>query len=235
MKIKILLALAITLSVFAACKKEKPLIEEPIAIGKEDPLEYAKDSISYSIDGITYTLSKYSSFYGAGSNQPYAKVDSIVNYAYYISGIKDSVLYSRKYGIYSDQNKVDVIFIKTYPAASMLQGSILRSKDIIELFTVGPRNYAIDYGRDNIQNGIALSLSDGFKTYGSDSFRTPPQLSADAQKYSKFEITSLRKLNSGTYLLEAKFNATVFNEKNESKKLQDGYVRLVMNKFDLIL
>ncbi len=234
MKIKILPGLAIALFIFAACKKEKPLNEQ-IATEKEDPLEYARDSISYSIDGITYNLSKFSSFYGVGDSQPYSKVDSIVDYAYYISGIKDSVLYSRKYGIYNDQRKVDVIFIKTYNKASLLQGLTLRPKDVMDLFTVGSRNYAIDYGRDNIQNGIALSISDGFKTFGSESFRTPPQLSSDAQKYSKFEITSLRKLNSGTYILEAKFNAMVFNEKNESKKLQNGYLRLVMSKFDTIL
>jgi len=235
MKTKILLGLATALFIFTACKKENSLIEQPVAIEKEDPLEYAKDSISYSIDGITYNLSKFSSFYKVGIGQPYSKVDSIVNYAYYISGIKDSVLYSRNYGIYDNQHKVDVTFIKTYNTASLVQGTFLRQKDVIDLFTVGSRNYAIDYGRDNIQNGIALSISDGFKTYGSESFRTPPQLSSDAQKYSEFEITSLRKLKSGTYIVEAKFNAIVFNEKNESKKLRNGYLRLVMSKFDTSL
>lgn len=235
MKIKILPGLAIALFIFAGCKKEKPLIEEPVAIQKEESLEYAKDSISYSIDGVTYNLAKFSSFYGAGNSQPYAKVDSIVNYTYYVSGIKDSVLYSRKYGIYNDQRKVDVIFIKTYNKASMLRSSILKPKDVMDLFTVGSRKYAMDYGRDNIQNGVALSISDGFKTFGSDSFRTPPQLSSDAQKYSKFEIISLKKLNSGTYILEAKFNAMVFNEKNESKKIQNGYLRLVLSEIDSIL
>ena len=117
----------------------------------------------------------------------------------------------------------------------MVQGLVLMPKNVIDLFTAGSRHYAIDYGRDNIQNGIALSISDGFKTYGSDSFRTSPQLSPDAQKYSKFEITSLRKLKSGTYILEAKFDVLVFNEKNESKKLQNGYLRLVISGFDSLL
>ncbi|MBB6237182.1 hypothetical protein HDC90_001800 [Pedobacter sp. AK013] len=235
MKSKSLLGLAIALFFFAACKKDNPIIEPPIVIEKEDPLEYAHDSISYSIDGITHKLSKYSSFYSAENRQPYSKVDSIVKTAYYISGIKDSVLYTRKYGIYGNGQNVDVIFIKTYKKALMLQSLILRPKDIMDLFTVGTRNYALDYGRDNIQNGIAISISDGFKTYGSDSFRTPPQLSSDAQKNSKFEITGLKKLKSGTYIIEAKFNAMVYNEKNESKKLENGYLRLVMSKYDLIL
>ncbi|MDQ0969434.1 hypothetical protein QFZ20_004837 [Flavobacterium sp. W4I14] len=235
MKSKSLLGIAIALFFFAACKKDDPIIKPPVVIEKEDPLEYAHDSISYSIDGITYKLSKYSSFYSASNRQPYSKVDSIVDNGYYISGIKDSVLYSRKYGMYNDEQKVDVIFIKTYNKASMLQSLILRPKNIMDLFIVGQRNYALDYGRDNIQNGVAISISDGFKTYGSESFRTPPQLSADAQNNSKFEITSLKKLKSGTYILEAKFNATVYNEKNVSKKLENGYLRLVMSKYDSIL
>ncbi|MCX2494105.1 hypothetical protein OQX63_11520 [Pedobacter sp. PF22-3] len=235
MKNKHLLGIAIALFFFAACKKDNPIIEPPVVIEKEDPLEYAHDSISYSIDGITYKLSEYSSLSGAGNRQPYSKVDSIVGNAYYISGIKDSVLYSRDYGIYTDGKKVDVIFIKTYKKTSMLQSLILRPKDVMDLFTVGTRNYALDYDRDNIQNGVAISLSDGYKTYGSDDFRRPPLLSSDAQKNSKFEITSLKTLKSGTYILEAKFNAMVYNEKNVSKKLENGYLRLVMDKYDLIL
>lgn len=235
MKSKSLLGVAIALFFLAACKKDNPIIEPPIVIEKEDPLEYAHDSISYSIDGITHKVSKYSSFYSAENRQPYSKVDSIVKSTYYISGIKDSVLYTRKYGISNNGQNVNVIFIKTYKKALMLQSLVLRPKDIMDLFTVGTRNYALDYERDNIQNGIAINISDGFKTYGSDSFRTPPQLNADAQKNSKFEITSLKKLKSGTYILEAKFNARVYNEKNESKNLENGYLRLVMDKYDLIL
>ncbi len=236
MKIQNLLGVAIALVFFSACKKEQQLIEQPIAIEKDDPMEYAHDSVSYSIDGITYNVSKFSSYSGSSNSQPYSKVDSIVNYNhYYISGIKDSVLYSRKYGIYNDQHNVGVIFIKTYHKASMLQSLILRPINVLDLFNVGTRNYALDFGRDNIQNGVALNFSDGFKTYGSDSFSTPPQLSLDAQKHSKFEITSLKQLKSGTYILEAKFNAMVFNQKNESKRLENGYLRLVISKIDFIL
>jgi hypothetical protein len=233
MKNKHLLGIAIALLFFAACKKDNPITEPPV-IEKEDPLEYAKDSISYSIDGISHKFSESSSFYSAVNSQPYSKVDSIVNNAYYISGIKDSVLYSRKYGFYNDRQYVDVIFIKTYNRASMLQSVILRPKDMMDLFTVGSRNYALDYERDNIQNGVGINISGGFKTYDSNSFRTP-LLSADTQKNSKFEITSLKKLKSGTYILEAKFNAMVYDEKNVSKKLENGYLRLVMSKYDFIL
>ena len=151
MKSKSLLGITIALFFFAACKKDNPIIEPPIVIEKEDPLEYAHDSVSYSIDGITYKFSESLSLSGAGNSQPYSKVDSIVGNAYYISGIKDSVLYSRNYGLYTDGKRVSIVFIKTYNKASMLQSIILRPKDVMDLFTVGTRNYALDYGRDNIQ------------------------------------------------------------------------------------
>ncbi|SFA48789.1 hypothetical protein SAMN04488511_107220 [Pedobacter suwonensis] len=233
MKSNSFLGLAVALFFFAACKKDNPVIEPPAIIEKEDALEYARDSISYNIDGLTYNFSESSSFSRAGNRQPHSKVDSIVNNAYYISGIKDSVLYSRNYGMYNNGKKVDVTFIKTYKKASMLQSVILRPTDVMDLFTVGTRNYVLDYGRDNIQNGIAISISGGFTTFGSDSFSMPP-LSSDAQKNSKFEITSLKKLKSGTYILEAKFNATVYNYQNVSKKLENGYLRLVMKNYELI-
>ncbi|WP_442592069.1 hypothetical protein ACSBL2_12685 [Pedobacter sp. AW31-3R] len=236
MKMKFLLHVAIALLFFSACKKEKLIDEQPPTLEKEDPLEYAMDSISYRINGTTYSASKYSSFYSTVNYQPYSKIDSITKSTYYISGIKDSVLYSRKYGIsnYNDQIGVDVIFIKTYHKNSMLQIFTLRPIDYKELFAVGLRNYPIDYERDRIQNGIALSMYDGYKTYDSESLITPPQLSPDAQKDSKFEITSLKKLKSGNYILEAEFNATVFKKGNEDKKLENGYLRLVLNKLDLI-
>ncbi|KQM66345.1 hypothetical protein ASE74_08010 [Pedobacter sp. Leaf216] len=236
MKFKHLIGIAIALFFFAACKKNNPVIEPPV-IQKEDPLEYAHDSVSYSIDGKTYSTAKYSSISGAGNYQPNSKVDSIVKNAYYISGNKDSVLYSKRFAIYNDDRIVNVTFIKTYSKNVMRQILILVPNDVYDLFKVGSRNYALDFGRDNKQNGIAISISDKdtYKTFGSDSFRNPPTLSPDAQKESKFEVISFRKLKSGTYVLEAKFNAMLYNEMNASKKLENGYLRLVIHNYDLIL
>lgn len=236
MKFKHLLGIAIALIFFAACKKEDP-VNEPTTTEKEDPLEYAKDSISYSIDGKTYSTAKFSSTAGAGNYQPNSKVDSIVKGAYYISGNKDSVLYSKRFAIYNDDRIVNVTFIKTYSKNVMRQVLILVPNDVYDLFKVGSRNYALDFERDNKQNGIALSIYDKgtYKTFGSDSFRNPPTLSPDAQKDSKFEVTSFRKLKSGTYVLEAKFNATVFNSENHSKKLDNGYLRIVLSPYDFLL
>jgi len=233
LKINNLLWLAITVFLFAACKRNK-LLDEPSVSNEEAALEYTKDSIAYTIDGVSYNQSKFFSYNGSGNREPHSKIDSIVNYNYYISGLQDSVLYSRNYAIYNAHRSVEVIFIKTYNKDAMMQAFLWRPKDMMNLFTVGSRNYVLDYGRDNIQNGIALKISDGFKTYGSDSFRMPPQLNPDAQKDSKFEITSLRKLSSGNYILEAKFNALVFNDNNERKKLENGYLRLVISHIDLL-
>ena len=225
MKTKILFGLGIALSIFfAACKKENLLNEQYVE--KQDPWEFLKDSISYSINGITYGAARYSSNDQWETLEPYSKIDSIVNNSYYIGGIKDSVLHTTCYNIYNDTLTVTVRFIKTYHKTRLLNGDFLRPEKFAKLFALGSRNYAIDFERDNTQNGVAISINDGFKTYGSRSFMSPPQLSPDAQKDSKFEIISIKKSSSGFCILEAKFNATVFNWKNESKKLENGYLRL---------
>lgn len=233
MKFKNLLWLAVTVLLFTGCKKDKVFTEQPALIDDEAALEYAKDSIAYTIDGVAYTLSKYTSHRSTGNRQPHSKIDSIVNYTYYISGRHDSVLYSREFLISNDSLNVNIIFAKTYSKTAMWRAFLWMPKDVMSLFSLGSRNYILDYGRDNIQNGVAFQISNGFKTFGSESFRTPPQLSPDAQKDSEFEITKLRKLKSGTYILEARFNAVVFNDKNESRKLENGYLRLVISQVHL--
>jgi hypothetical protein len=120
----------------------------------------------------------------------------------------------------------------------MQRVALLVPKDLTDIFKVGTKNYALDFDRDNKQNGVALSIRHNnisYKTYGSDSFRTPPLLSPDAQKGSKFEVINLKELKSGAYILEAKFNARVFDEFKNSLQLENGYLRLRIDFVDLYL
>jgi len=231
MKIKYLLAFAITACMASACKKNSQFPEELPTTAQEADAPLIRDSISYRVDGITHNVSRHSSWRGSGMYQPYSKVDSIVGNTYYISGIKDSILYSRNYQIYDDHPTIEVIFIKTYHTAEMTPNG-MRPLNEKELFTAGARNYAIDFGRDNKQNGVAFRFPGGYQTDGSDSFYAPQRLSADAQKDSKFEITSFKKSKSGIYILEATFSATAYNDKNESKKIENGYLRIVAGYLD---
>lgn len=236
MKFKNLLGLSLALLCLFACKKNDSILEHP-AIEKVDALENAKDSISYTIDGTIYNTAKFSSAYLTSNLQPNSKVDSIVKNIYYISGDQDSVLYAKTFSIHNDKLKVNVTFIKKYSKNVMRKALLWIPNDLSDLYKVGPRNYAIDFERNNSQNGIAISIADqkSYKTFGSDTFRTPPLLSADTHKESYFEIISLKKLTSGIYILEAKFNTTVFDNENHSKKLNNGYLRLRLDYLGLIL
>ncbi|WP_316830818.1 hypothetical protein [Pedobacter aquatilis] len=231
MKPKNLLGLGIALLCLSACKKENPSVEPPIV--KPDETEIIRDSASYLMDGKLYTASRYSSGWKASNLQPNAKVDSIVKGAYYISGDKDSVMYSKNYAIYNNTQKIEFIFIKKYKK-TMTNGFLFEPNNIKDFYAAGIRNYALDYERTNSQNGIAIIVSNqgSYKTYGSDSFRTPPTLSADAQKNSKFEIVSIKKLKSGLYILEAKFNATVYDSNNASKAIDEGYLKINLGLLD---
>lgn len=229
MKLKKTLWIALSLLLFAACKKNSPL-PDPI-VEKPDPLEFAGDSASYMIDGKLSIVNKVNS--GGGLNlQPNSKVDSIVNgNHYYISGDKDSVLYGRRYDIHDSEydNTISFFFLKKYHKNAMEGNGFLRPKNVIDLYSVGKYNYTLDFNRDNSQNGIALEVgqqNSGYKTYGSDSFREPQVLKPDAQSQSTFEITNLKRLKSGGYILEAKFNAVIFDGDYKRRKIENGYVRL---------
>lgn len=226
MKSKSLLSLGMALLCFAACKKENSVTDPPIE--KSHKAEIIRDSVSYIIDGKLYTASKYSSFWKHANLQPNSKVDSIIKNAYYISGDKDSIMYSETFSIYNDHQSINFTFIKKYNKNAMTTTILRQPNDMKDFYEIGGRNYALDYERDNSQNGIAIDLSDQgfFKTYGSYSFRTPPTLSADAHKNSKFEIVSLKANKSGLYILEAKFNTTVFDDKKGSKSIDNGYLRI---------
>ncbi|TCD12566.1 hypothetical protein EZ449_00525 [Pedobacter frigidisoli] len=232
MKFKNLLGLGIALLCLAACKKESPIIEPPIV--KPDETEIIRDSVAYVMDGKLNTASKYSSGWKVSNVQPNSKVDSIVNYAYYISGDKDSVMYSKTYSFYKNSNKIDFIFIKKYNKKVMTSGFLYEPSDIRDFYAVGMRNYALDYERNNSQNGIAINVNNegAYKTYGSDSFRIPPTLSADAQQNSKFEIISVKKTKTGLYILEARFNAKVYDDKNGSKRIDNGYLKINLGLLD---
>jgi len=231
MKSKNLLGLGIALFCLSACKKDKSAVGPPVE--KIDKTEMVLDSTSYVLDGKLYTEAKYSSGWRVENLQSNAKVDSIINHAYYISGDKDSVMYAKTFTFYDSGPIINFVFIKKFNKRELINGFLHQPNDLKGFYSVGARNYAFDYGRDNTQNGIAISINNPtFKTYGSDSFGAPPTLNADAHKNSKFEIISLKKSKSGIYTLEAKFNTTLFNDNNESKAITNGYLKINLGLLD---
>lgn len=234
MKNRSLLGLFLALFFLASCKKDNPIIEPPIE--KPDPFELLRDSAAYTINGKLITLNKVNSF-GGFNLQPNSKIDSIVNNATYISGDKDSIMFGQRYDIHDldYHNDISVVFAKKFNKKNMNSNNSLWSntpKNYLEMFYMGNYPFAVDLYKENTQNGVALFVRNEnqyFKTSGPDSFGQPTIIQKNSQKDSKFEIFRLTKLKTGSYMLEAKFSATIFNNEEKPKKIENGYLRLKLN------
>jgi len=242
MKTKKLIALAIALLCLAACKKENPIIEPPV-IEKTDPLELLKDSVSYIIDGKQMVQKKSqtrsNSLRNAVAN---VNLDSLVKQKEYTSGDKDSVMFGVGF-LFEDGNRngIEISFLKKYnknqAQPETNQTNFFVPKNKLDLFSVGERKFAMDFSRNNSQNGVLFELSGdnyGLQTNGYSSLAYHAPLKPELQSQSKFEITNLQKLKSGKYLLEAKFNASVYRADGTNiKKIENGYLRLIIHPENL--
>ena len=240
MKLKFLYGISFAVVLLGACKKGTSDMEQAI---KTDPLELLSDSISYTIDGVTAIQTRVEGASSSIINTPAnVKLDSLIKQKEYTSGDRDSVMFGRGFKFSDNKGQgIDVAFIKKYnkseAQAASRQTSLFIPLNTLDLFSVGKRNFALDYTRNNSQNGIVLELKGtyyGLQTYGYSSFVNHQLLSQDLQSGSKFEITNLQKLKSGKYILEAKFNASVYyGDGTHAKKVENGYLRLKLNPEDI--
>lgn len=231
---KLLAGLALALFFFS-CKKEDPIIEAPV-IEKTDLLSLMSDSAAYTIDGKLIVVNKVNSF-GSFNLQPNSKIDSIVNHSNYISGDKDSIMFGQRYDIHDldYHNDISVVFAKKFNKKNMISNNSIWSntpKNYLEMFYTGNYPYAVDLYNENTQDGVAIFVrnnSQSYKTSGPDFFGQATTIKKDAQKNSKFEVIKLTKLKTGSYMLEAKFSATIFDREEKPKKIENGYLRLKLN------
>lgn len=234
MKNRNLLGLLLVLFFLASCKKDNLTIEPPME--KPDASALLRDSAAYTIDGKLITVNKVNSF-GGFNLQPNSKIDSIINYASYISGDKDSIMFGQRYDIHDVDyhNDISVVFAKKFNKKNLNSNNSLWSntpKNYLEMFYTGNYPYAVDLYKENTQDGVAIFVrteNQSFKTSGPDIFGQPTTIKKNAQKDSKFEVTKLTKLKTGSYMLEAKFSATIFDHEEKSKKIENGYLRLKLN------
>lgn len=239
MKFSYLFTAAIALVCIASCKKNEPVIEEPIAIAQKDPLELLSDSISYIIDGKLLIQKKSSGRSNSIMNDlANAKLDSVVKYQEYKSGDKDSVMFGRGFEFRDNNNNgIEVMFIKKYnrnqAQPKTNETSLFVPLNKLDLFALGKRRFALDFQRNNAQNGVVFELKGdyyGFQTNGHSSLVHHNLLPDRLQSQSNFEITKLQQLKSGKYLVEAKFNASVYwGDGTHIKKIEDGFLRIKIN------
>jgi hypothetical protein len=217
------------LSAFTSCKKDA---NKQISPNKPTVIAAVSDSISYTIDGKTYTAGGAAiGGLSSGSEDADRKLvypDSTQKYVYSLVGNPDSIMYFQENRFISNSANINIYFVKKYikhPSSFSFPGL----NDVLKMFTVGKQPYAEDFGWQNSKNGIALDVAANNKGYtsyngynGYNTIVVPPGF----QKNSTFEITSFTKASDG-YNLEAKFTAVVIdNATGEQKQLDNGYLRL---------
>lgn len=233
MKISQFWCVVFALCLFAACKKDRTTL--PSEVSKPDPLLALGDSCSFLVAGKSYTLMSQSPFSIRNAPANRNKLDSVVKGIKYYSGDKDSIAFNRNYIFFNNAAGTNfrIYFIKKYNKKDMELNklNLLQPKNGEELFQPGQYNYAVDYGREDATDGIALEFSDGdtFYSYSKAFIGRPALITKESQQHSKFETIRFVKRTDGTYLLEAKFNVTVFDKDEVVKKnIENGYMRLIL-------
>ncbi|MDB5150307.1 MAG: hypothetical protein JWQ57_4327 [Mucilaginibacter sp.] len=222
-----LLLLLSLLSLFAACKKDaKTITETP---EKPDPLELATDSGSYTLNGKVYTLQS-SGVVKILTTEPNLKVDSVGKLGNYISGNKDSVFFARSYTLFNTNERtvMEISFFKKYDKKDATKGPLgfYVPKDPLDLIHLGKYDFQVDYTRVNAHNGVAIDLFGNGQTFSNRSVSEPTQIKQESKNGSHFEVISFKPLKNGGALLEAKFNAVVFDKDEQPQKVTNGYIRM---------
>jgi len=228
MKLINLSGLFVFLIMLSACKKENPAQEVARVI---------TDSVSYTVNGKKY-LSGNVEKGTTLTTQSNTKITSGVNFNYLVQGDKDSILFVRDFTIKADQSYMILSFIKIYNnqdtelTSENNGGTLNYPKNRTDMFAVGTYKYATDFWRNNSISGIAVRVinnSGDFKSYGQWDLTKPASVTQLDQKDSRFEIISIQKRESD-YLLEAKFNVSVFDDNHVLQKIENGYLRFSILK-----
>jgi hypothetical protein len=196
-----------------------------------------RDSVSYTIDGKTYTAGGMGinglSSGGEDANRKliFTNDNNIPGYSL-VGSNPDSVMFFQKNTIYSNGANINVFFLKKYIKQKQGISWMPGLNDILKLFTVGKHPLAEDFEWQNSQNGMAIDvLADniGYSSYNGYNGINTVVISPGFQKNSTFEITSFTQVTSehgSGYNLEAKFTAVVFDAAGHQKQLTNGYLRL---------
>ena len=239
MTTKLFIATAFLLASIVSCKKDntettpKPLPTVDIA--------KLTDSVSYTLDGVTYTCNVLS---GEGGGNRGANLDTANG------GFKwdvDTVQYEKNYTYSVSSNfmngnggRIKIRFIKKFAKAQLTRtvapGIFGPVSDTLLYKPKGKHSYAVDFERFNSQNGIALDIetrNGKMFTYSKEIALWPTTITNDSQKDSKFEITNIYFIPDyqnywDCHLLEATFSCFVY-DRNEQPHLVNGYIRIHVN------
>jgi len=199
------------------------------------------DSCSYTINNKIYNCNRVGSVFPEGTAQVNPDLQTG-------KGYEDSVYFTTGMDLINIEDKayMTIMFAKKYGINQLLKNNLnlyVLPEDEKSIFYSEKRYpFAVDYGRSNTMNGVALSFRtyDGddylmsYKTYSPAPWGRETSVMNDAQKDSEFEIIKIHSLPDGNTIVEAKFRAKVFGQyfyeansgiSEETKMVEDGYVR----------
>lgn len=210
----------------AACKKEEQATKNPTPASTQ-----ITDSVSYTINGKNYVLTLHDGGdYGTSPcNLVYDPATGRT------TKDADSIMFFKEYSFKSNrQNRNDTVFIagfsffKKYSSKDLVKNyEDFYPIDQSAMYAPGNHTVATDFMRTFFTNGVAIYVARVGRTYSNRFANQPTTVTQDKQANSNFVVTSLKPIDDQTYWLEAKFNATLFNDDTEEPvALTNGFVRM---------
>lgn len=233
--------LCAVLTLCFSCKKSKSPVEVQVA-----PIPPITDSVSFSIGGKLFTVIESATHIsGSGNAQANLKLDSIgrVNNVYYYSGSKDSLMFNHDITIVNHAKTTgdDIVtmtfsIMKKYGKNQLSQNAgIVVPPTLLPLYNPGNYSYAFDFNRENSREGVAISISRTTNNIGTISssyssllLKYPTKVTKATQADTGFQIISLSKSDAGQYYIIARFNALLFDGNENQTRLDNGYLRLLL-------
>jgi hypothetical protein len=216
----------VPLVLLAACKKDVKV--SPAVPAKTTEVVFPSDSISYTIDGKTYTLNTSGGVI-TGNTEANRSINLSNNS---VSGSKDTVFFYRIFKFSGAGSGFNLSFFKKFAVKDMVPGVIYSPTSQEDLFKPGNYKYGTDFNRENATNGVALAVDNIWQTYSDQALGVAVPITTTSESNAHFKILSFKKINETDlqtqYVLEAKFDAALFNNYGAMKQLTDGYVRIIV-------
>jgi hypothetical protein len=148
---------------------------------------------------------------------------------YYWYGVQDSTLYSVFYNFSAKQTgeELRIYFTKKYNDNELQKvGALMLPKSNLEVFKVGNMPFAVDLEKENTMDGVAIDFKNLTTKIPGSSILVRSTLSTNIQNNSSFQITKVEKGKDGLYIIEAKFEANLYNDKDQPYRLKNGFMRI---------
>ncbi len=225
---------------WVSCQKDGQEIlteEENLAF---DPIN--RDSISFTLNGITYSSKEMDGF-GFANKQtnimPYTQPMGTREAAYITGGHwwygeNDSLLFEQTFSFKSPEFTTIAIGLSQKYATKDLvkKDNLLVPYKNDSTFQVGPKDFATDNDLENKTHGVSLELNpvqtkERLTTaIPAMSILVRSHLDNHLQDDSYFHIISIDTLKNDALRVEARFEANIYDEDGTAYRIKDGFVRL---------